>query len=67
MSCPSTARPGAEGQGRPNKGFVIYGPDGNAMRRWDTNSGDHDDSDDEPGSCPEDPAGEIPGSQKLGK
>jgi hypothetical protein len=22
--------------GRPNKGFVIYGPDGKVLRRWDT-------------------------------
>jgi hypothetical protein len=28
--------------GRPNKGFVIYGPDGKELRRWDTNTGDKD-------------------------
>jgi len=26
--------------GRPNKGFVIYGPDGKVLRRWDTKNGD---------------------------
>ena len=26
--------------GRPNKGFVIYGPDGEVLRRWDTENGD---------------------------
>lgn len=26
--------------GRPNKGFVIYGPDGKELRRWDTVRGD---------------------------
>ena len=25
-----------KGEGRPNKGFVIYGPDGKPLRRWDT-------------------------------
>ncbi len=32
----------AKGEGRPNKGFVIYGPDGKPLRRWDTKNGDHD-------------------------
>jgi hypothetical protein len=31
-----------KGEGRPNKGFVIYGPDGEPLRRWDTENGDHD-------------------------
>jgi hypothetical protein len=31
--------------GRPNKGFVIYGPDGKELRRWDSQSGDHDSKD----------------------
>lgn len=26
--------------GRSNKGFVIYGPDGEVLRRWDTKNGD---------------------------
>lgn len=30
----------AKGEGRPNKGFVIYGPDGKPLRRWDTTNGD---------------------------
>ncbi len=32
----------AKGDGRPKKGFVIYGPDGKPLRRWDTENGDHD-------------------------
>jgi len=32
----------AKGEGRPNKGFVIYGPDGKPLRRWDTENGDSD-------------------------
>ncbi len=28
--------------GRPNKGFVIYGPDGEPLRRWDSRGGDHE-------------------------
>lgn len=32
--------------GRPNKGFVIYGPDGKVLRRWDTRNGDHEDEGD---------------------
>jgi hypothetical protein len=32
--------------GRPNKGFVIYGPDGKVLRRWDTKNGDRDDEGD---------------------
>lgn len=32
--------------GRPNKGFVIYGPDGKELRRWDSQNGDHDSKDD---------------------
>lgn len=32
----------AKGEGRPNKGFVIYGPDGKPLRRWDTENGDGD-------------------------
>ena len=28
--------------GRPNTGFVIYGPDGKELRRWDTKNGDKD-------------------------
>jgi hypothetical protein len=32
----------AKGEGRPNKGFVIYGPDGKPLHRWDTKNGDHD-------------------------
>ena len=32
----------AKGEGRPNKGFVIYGPDGKPLRRWDTKNGDSD-------------------------
>lgn len=28
--------------GRPNKGFVIYGPNGEVLRRWDTKNGDDD-------------------------
>ncbi len=31
-----------KGEGRPNKGFVIYGPDGKPLRSWDTEKGDHD-------------------------
>jgi hypothetical protein len=31
--------------GRPNKGFVIYGPDGKELRRWDGQNGDHDPKD----------------------
>lgn len=31
--------------GRPNKGFVIYGPDGKELRRWDTQNGDHEPND----------------------
>lgn len=39
----------AKGEGRPNKGFVIYGPDGKPLRRWDTTNGDHDvDEENEP-------------------
>ena len=29
--------------GRPNKGFVIFGPDGKPLRRWDSQNGDHHD------------------------
>ena len=29
-------------EGRLHKGFVIYGPDGKPLRRWDTKDGDHD-------------------------
>jgi hypothetical protein len=32
----------AKEQGRLNKGFVIYGPDGKPLRKWDTKDGDHD-------------------------
>jgi hypothetical protein len=32
----------AKGEGRTKKGFVIYGPDGKSLRRWDTENGDHD-------------------------
>jgi hypothetical protein len=32
----------AKGEGRLDKGFVIYGPDGKPLRRWDTTNGDHD-------------------------
>ena len=31
--------------GRPNKGFVIFGPDGKPLRRWDSQNGDHHDDD----------------------
>jgi hypothetical protein len=32
----------AKSEGRPNKGFVIYGPDGEPLRQWDTKNGDRD-------------------------
>ena len=32
----------AKGDGRPNKGFIIYGPDGKPLRQWDTANGDRD-------------------------
>lgn len=32
----------AKAEGRAKKGFVIYGPDGKPLRRWDTEDGDHD-------------------------
>lgn len=28
--------------GRPDKGFVVYGPDGKPLRQWDSRNGDHD-------------------------
>jgi hypothetical protein len=30
---------------RRDTGFIIYGPDGKALRRWDTKNGDHDSGD----------------------
>ena len=41
----------AKEQGRPNKGFVIYGPDGKPLRQWDTENGDHDIDDEPPGAA----------------